>query len=98
MGSGWVVIGAVLWGDSDACAIFDYLHEILCALDFGLWKAHNVDVVFGVLPELMVELPCMEDIFLVEEVVEFSTVDFIERNPGLDFGVVFNFLENITGR
>lgn len=56
MGSWRVVIGAVLRCYSDTCSVLNHLHEILGALYFCFRKANNIDVVFSILPELMIEI------------------------------------------
>lgn len=46
----WVDIGAILGGDSNPCAEFDYLDDVLDAGDFALGESDNIDIIFGIFP------------------------------------------------
>ena len=69
-----VNIGTILCSYSAAGTIFDEAHDLSNILGFSLTETNNIDVVFGI-------FSCMQNISLIEEVVEFPTVNFIERNP-----------------
>ena len=48
-----------------------------------------------VLSEIRVVLPGEKDSFIVEKIVQFAAVDFIERKPNLDIVALFDHLEYV---
>jgi len=72
------------------------LHQILGALYFSLRQTNDVYVVFGVFSELLRNLPRVQDVLLVEQIVQFSAVNFVKGDPGFHIGEVLDFLKNVN--
>lgn len=66
-------------------------------MNFSLRKAHNIDVAFGILSKIRQNLPGVQNVFFVEQIVEFSAVDFVKGDPSFDIGEVLNLFEDVTG-
>lgn len=50
-----------------------------------------------VLSGIMGKVPSMENVFIVEKVVEFSTINLVERQPNFEVGLVFYYLKDVVG-
>ena len=90
MRSGWVNIGAILCSYPAVSTVFNKIHDIGDVFCFSFAQTDDIDVIFGI-------LPCVKNVSFIEQIVEFSTVDFVERDPYRNILETVFEIKNILG-
>lgn len=84
-----VLICTILRRYSDSSTKLDHLHQVLHAGNFTLGKSYDVNIVFGIFSS-------EKQIFLIQEIVKFTTINLVEWNPHWKVGFLLNYFEDIV--